>query len=129
MFDFLKRREPKTPVELPGILQPENPVNYNSVLDYMVGLSDKDYKKLTGSAEVYRKANKEVAKIVGIKDEPTHELMPPKPTDEQIDADLDDMLNEPDLATAFLDDEPAPTPKKAQAPAKTITVNTDDEQA
>jgi hypothetical protein len=33
-------------VELPALLtQPEDPVNYNSVLDYLVGLSDTDYKK------------------------------------------------------------------------------------
>lgn len=119
MFDFLKRREPTTPKELPAILQPENPVNYNSVLDYLVGLSDKDYKKMTGSAEVYRKANKEVAKIVGVKDEPTHALMPEKPSDEQIEKDLDTMLDEPDLKTAFLDDMPEPdAPQKPQAPSK-----------
>ncbi len=120
MFDFLKRREPKERMELPAILQPENPVNYNSVLDYMIGLSDKDYKKLTGSAEVYRKANKDVAKIVGIKDEPTHALMPEKQTDEQVDQDLDNLLNEDDLTTAFLEDDTpaADEPKKPQAPSK-----------
>ena len=119
MFDFLKRREKKKKKELPAILQPENPVNYNSVLDYMIGLSDKDYKKLTASADVYRKANKDVAKIVGIKDEPTHSLMPEKPTEEQIDKDLDTLLDEPDLSTAFLDDdEPkVDTITKPQAPA------------
>lgn len=125
MFDFLKRREPKAPMELPGILQPENPVNYNSVLDYLVGLSDKDYKKMTGSAEVYRKANKDVAKIVGIKDEPTHTLMAEKPTEEQVDKDLDNMLDEPDLAAAFLaDDEPkADEPHKPQAPSKSKQID------
>ena len=120
MFDFLKKREPKERMELPAILQPENPVNYNSVLDYMIGLSDKDYKKLTGSAEIYRKANKDVAKLIGIKDEPTHTLMAEKPSDEQIDTDLDNMLDEPDLATAFLEDDApkADEPHKPQAPSK-----------
>lgn len=119
MFDFLKKRERKERMELPAILQLENPVNYNSVLDYMIGLSDKDYKKLTASAEVYRQANKQVAKIVGIKDEPTHALMPEKQSDEQIEQDLDNMLNEPDLATAFLEDDvPADEPHKPQAPSK-----------
>lgn len=118
MFDFLKRREQKAPMELPGILQPENPVNYNSVLDYLTGLSDKDYKKMTGSAEVYRKANKEVAKIVGVDDRPTHTLMPEKPSDEQVEQELDSLLAADDLATAFLDDAPVDEPKKPQAPSK-----------
>lgn len=121
MFEFLKRKNGATRLtELPEILKPEDPVNYNSVLDYMVGLSDKDYKKLTGSAEVYRKANKDVAKIVGVKDEPTHELMPPKPSEEQVDADLDNLLEADDLAGSFLDDDApeAPKPIKPQAPAK-----------
>lgn len=127
MFDFLKRREPKAPVELPAILQPENPVNYNSVLDYLTGLSDKDYKKMTGSADIYRKANKDVAKIVGVKDEPTHALMPEKPTEEQIDKDLDTMLEADDLSTAFLDDEPpAPEQHKPQAPSKTKQIEVKD---
>jgi len=128
MFDFLKRREPKERMELPGILQPENPVNYNSVLDYMIGLSDKDYKKLTASAEVYRQANKQVAKIVGIKDEPTHALMPEKQSDEQIEQDLDNMLNEPDLATAFLEDDQPPVDAitKPQAPKKSKQIDVKD---
>lgn len=129
MFDFLKRREPKQRMELPAILQPENPVNYNSVLDYMIGLSDKDYKKLTASAEVYRKANKEVAKIVGIKDEPTHALMPEKPSDEDIDKELDDLLEVDDLTTAFLDDDDEPKadePHKPQAPSKPKQIDVKD---
>lgn len=116
---FGKRREPQQ-VDIPAIMQPEEQVNYNSVLDYLVGLSDKDYRKMTGSAEVYRKANKEVAKIVGIKDEPTHTLLPEKPSDEQIDSELDGLLEtHPDDLLAALESEPPVTEnKKPQAASK-----------
>jgi len=113
---FGSKREPQQ-VDIPAIMQPEEPVNYNSVLDYLVGLSDKDYRKMTGSAEVYRKANKDVAKIVGIKDEPTHTLLPEKPSEEQIDAELDGLLEtHPDDLRAALENEPtAEKPHKAQS--------------
>jgi hypothetical protein len=124
---FGAKREPQ-PLELPAILQPEGPVNYNSVLDYLVGLSDKDYRKMTGSADVYRKANKEVAKIVGVKDEPTHTLLPEKPTDEEVDAGLDTVMNAhpDDLVAAFESDDKPEKPKKVQsAKSKTIKVKDD----
>lgn len=113
---FGSKREPQQ-VDIPAIMQPEDPVNYNSVLDYLVGLSDKDYKKMMGSADIYRKANKEVAKIVGIKDEPTHTLLPEKPSEEQIDSELDGLLEaHPDDLRAALENEPAPEkPHKAQS--------------
>lgn len=91
---FGARHVPKA-VELPAILQKEDPVNYNSVSDYLIGLSDKDYKKIVASVDVYRKANKDVAKIVGIKDEPTHALMPETPTEDEVDSQLDGLLELP----------------------------------
>jgi hypothetical protein len=124
---FKAKREPQA-VELPTILQPEDPVNYNSVLDYLVGLSDKDYRKMTGSAEVYRKANREVAKIVGIKDEPTHALLPETPSEDAIDAGLDTMLNAhpDDLKAAIINQDEPEKPKKAQsAKTKQIKVQSD----
>jgi hypothetical protein len=48
--------------------QLENPVNHNSVLDYMLELSDDDYDKLLKSAKVYREANRKVAGIMGVPD-------------------------------------------------------------
>lgn len=121
---FGKRKKGATePVTIPASLQPEDPVNYNSVLDYVVGLSDRDYKKLTASAEIYRDANKKVAKLLGIKDEPTTAINTEKP--EISDDDLDGMLNaDPEaLQAAFIDDAPkAPPAKKAQATDKKIEV-------
>jgi len=120
---FKGKSEPKPLPQIPAAMQPEDPVNYNSVLDYLVGLSDKDYKKMTGSAEIYRKANKEVAKLIGVKDEPTTSITTEKP--ELSDDELDEMLNAPagDLATAFIEDDiEVPKPKKAQSTEKKVEV-------
>ena len=121
---FGKRKKGASePVSIPASMQPEDPVNYNSVLDYVVGLSDKDYKKLTASAEIYREANKKVAKLLGIKDEPTTTITTEKP--EISDDDLDSMLaaNPDELASAFIDDGPeTPKAKKAQSTTKKIEV-------
>lgn len=127
MFESLKNRKAKKPLgEIPEIMKPENPVNYNSVLDYLTGLSKEDYGKIIKSANIYRDANAKVAKVVGIEDTPTHELMPSQPDDEQIDKDLDNMLEADDLSTAFLDDD-APgvdsiTKPQAPKPAKKIEI-------
>lgn len=103
-----EKPEPK----LAGVLGKEEPaVNYNSVLDYLTGLSAQDYNKITRVAVIYRNANKEAAKIIGVKDEPTQPLLEPKPTDEEIDQALDDTL-----AGNFLEDDlPESKPKKEQA--------------
>lgn len=124
MLEFLKRDKVKTSgkVELPEAFMPEDPVNYNSVLDYLVGLSDKDYKKMTGSVDIYREANKKVAKLVGIKDEPTTSITPHSEVSEQ---QLDEMLDaDPkELKQAFIDDGPVgEKPKKAQATEKKVEV-------
>lgn len=111
------------PVSIPAAMQAEDPVNYNSVLDYIVGLSDKDYKKMTASAEIYRDANKKVAKLLGIKDEPTTTISTEKPEigDDELDAMLSAQPGE--LAAAFIDDAPAsPKPKKAQSTERKVEV-------
>jgi len=46
--------------------QLEDVVNHNSVLDYMLELSDEDYDKLLKAAKVYREANRKVADIMGV---------------------------------------------------------------
>lgn len=115
---FKGKRIEREPMELPGILKPENPVNYDSVLDWLLGLSDKDYKVMLEVVEVYRGANKTSAKLLKIKDQPTTQLIEPKQTDEEKDADLDLLLetDAEDLTEAIMT-EPIPTPvKKAQEP-------------
>ena len=118
------KREPQ-PVEIPAILQPEDPVNYNSVLDWLLGLSDKDYKTLQEVVSVYREAGKTTAKLLKIKDQPTTVLLPVAPSEEQVDADLDMLLEtEPeDLKAALLTEPPADTKPKSKA--KIIKVQED----
>lgn len=121
---FGKQREPQ-PVELPAILQPDDPVNYNSVLDWLLGLSDKDYKTMQDVVQVYREAGKTTAKLLKIKDQPTTALLPTVQSEEQIDADLDGLLetHPDDLKAAIINEPIAEKPKKKQAPtSKQITV-------
>jgi hypothetical protein len=109
VLEFLKRREPKH-VELPAILQPENPVNYDSVLDWLLGLSPADYQKMIKVVENYREAKKNEARILKVKDEATTQLITTKQTDEEIETDLDGLLetDPADLKAAILAETPPP---------------------
>jgi hypothetical protein len=118
LMNIFKREKPE--LKLAGVLGKEEPVvNYNSVLDYLTGLSKADYGKMIKVSEIYRNANEAAAKVIGIKDEPTVPLIEPTPTGDEIEKALDDTL-----AGNFLDDEPeAPKPKKKQsAAAKKIEI-------
>lgn len=46
-------------------------VNYEQTINYLTGLSRSDFDKIVKVAGIYRAANKEAAKIIGIKEEPT----------------------------------------------------------
>jgi len=75
------------------------------------------------SVEIYRDANKKVAKLLGIKDEPTTTISTEKPEigDDELDAMLSAQPGE--LAAAFIDDAPAgPKPKKAQSTERKVEV-------
>lgn len=115
------------PVDLPAILEPVDPVNYDSVLDWMLGLSDKDYKTMLDVVNIYREANKKAAGVLGVKDQPTTTIKLPKLSDKQIDQDLDALLEtDPrDLKAAIVAEKPKTAPKKSQSPSKDkkITVN------
>jgi hypothetical protein len=121
---FGKRKRNTDTFTVPEAMMPEDPVNYNCVLDYLVGLSKADYRKMTSSAEIYREANVKVAKVIGIKDEPTTSIKTEKP--ELSDDELTDMLSADldALQTAFIDEplEDMPKPKKAQASDKKVEV-------
>lgn len=49
----------------------EQPANYNTALDYLIGLSTEDFAKVVRIAEEYRKTDAVAAGILGIKHEPT----------------------------------------------------------
>lgn len=116
------------------------PANYSTTLDWLLGLSDKDYTKMGKIVEIYRKANSDTAKTLGIKTEPTSFLPQPDNTQlvpqdvnhlapnsaSQPASDESDFLgDDDDLAAAFLEDEP---PKPATpAPAKPLKVEVKDE--
>lgn len=126
MFDFLKRREPKKPMELPALFQSENPVNYDNVLDWLLGLSKPDYDKMIKVVENYREAKKTEARILKVKDEATTQLLSHKLTDEEIDEGLDTALatDPEDLAAAFIEDQPVvPETAKNKRVAKKIVVD------
>lgn len=81
----------------------QEPVTYNAVLDYLVGLSDDDHDKLFKVSGIYRTANKKASEVLGIDEEPTASLDQPAAPEVDEDQALED-----DLAAAFLDDdEPA----------------------
>jgi hypothetical protein len=106
MLEFLKRKQPTQAMELPALLQPENPVNYDSVLDWLLGLSKPDYDKMIKVVENYREAKKTEAKILKVKDEATTQLLSHKLTDDEIDDGLDLLIEtDPKVLKASLEAE------------------------
>lgn len=64
-----------------GLIEPA--VNFDSVLDYLVSLSAKDYDKLLKVAKIYRSANKAAEKILPAEKQPPVIISKEsKPTDE-----------------------------------------------
>ena len=49
----------------------DQPANYNTALDYLIGLSVDEYAKVVKVAEEYRKTNAVAAGILGVSNEPT----------------------------------------------------------
>lgn len=104
MFNFSKRKNNKV-TKLPNVLiKEDSPVNYNTVLDYLTGLSKSEFDKIVKVANIYRNANKEASKVLGVKDEPTISLKEDKPTEEEIDIALDTALEADRIE--FLTDDP-----------------------
>lgn len=65
--------------------------NYESALNYLIGLSDEEYAKVCKVADIHRKAYQESAGVLGAANEPTTFITPPEP---------------PEAPKSFLDDEP-----------------------
>jgi hypothetical protein len=94
--------------ELPPLITDEElfpSVNYDSVLDWLLGLSAKEYAQVLQVAGIHRKANDEAATVLGKPNEPTTQIDDPK----------DHLQTIPPLVidkdpTYFLDDE-KPKPK------------------
>lgn len=85
------KRQPQK-VELPALLQPEPPVNYDTVLEWLIGLSDKDLATMNEIVAKYRETRAVEMKLLKLKNTPTTQLLIPAQTDEEIDSDLDKLL-------------------------------------
>lgn len=117
---FKKSKDGAKPVSQ-ILVQQEDPVNYNSVLDYLVGLSKREYDKIIKVSVIYREANVAAAKVLGVKDEPTTTLKDESPADEAIEEALDEAL---EAEGGLIIDEDAPLepekPKKPHASDKKV---------
>lgn len=89
-------------------VEPETVVNYNSVLEFLTGLSDTDFDKVIKVAQIYRQADKDAAQELEITPEVTSFINMPPPT--IADSSFTDEAGNIDLA--LLDDEPKPKAKK-----------------
>lgn len=117
--------------------QQQPAANYSTSLDWLLGLSNPEYAKMIKVVEIYRKANSDTARALGIKTEPTSFLPQPDNT-ETVPQDVNHLApasaagasddsnfldGDDDLAAAFLeDDEPA----KATAPPVKVEVKDGD---
>lgn len=73
-------------------------VNYEQTINYLTGLSRSDFDKIVKVAGIYRAANKEASKIIGIKEEPTVSIQ-----EDLIEAKVDEATNLEDIKTDFIE--------------------------
>lgn len=72
----------KKKVELPPLITEadfDEVANYDGALNFLVGLSDDEYNKVTQVAAIHRKAYQESAAVLGIANEPSTFINPPEP--------------------------------------------------
>lgn len=86
-------RKPKK--DLAPLISDEELINYNSVLDWLVGLSADDYKKVCAVAQVYREADQKAAAELGIANEPSTFIHPPEPEEMPEPNFLDELTETP----------------------------------
>lgn len=110
-----KKKEPTSPLLMDDEEVQEQlgePVNYNTVVDWLVGLSDEDYTKVCKVAEIYRDANVKATEALGVENQPSTSIFPPEPVegdvkDPQTAEDIsDDLLDDTDLGNWLEEDEP-----------------------
>lgn len=86
-----KKKEPLPPLFSEAELADTYAANYESSLNYLIGLSDEEFDKVIKVAGFHRKAYQESAGVLGTPNEPTTFITPPA---------------EPEAPGSFLDDEP-----------------------
>lgn len=65
-------------------IDPEPVVDYNSVMEWLVGLSGADYTKVCQVAAINRQADFESCKVLGVECEPTTFIKPPEPVTQRM---------------------------------------------
>lgn len=104
-MDLFKRmrRQQLPPLFTTGELEFSQAINFDQVLEYLVGLSDQEYAQVCDVAQIYRRADQEASTALGNKSEPTTFINPPV-APETRDETLDFM--------DFLTDDPKPKVQK-----------------
>lgn len=95
-MDIFKRNKSNSLDNKPGSIwdiEPPTIVDYNSVIEYLTGLSPEDYTKICQVAAIYRQSEYEASKALGVENEPSTFIVQPE---------------EEDISLPFLEDEPKP---------------------
>lgn len=74
MSIFSKRKKPGFLALKPGNILPHGApakVDFDTVLDYLLGLSEEDFSTVGKIAAIYRKADEDAAKALGVDNKPT----------------------------------------------------------
>lgn len=126
-------RTNKVVKDLPDALvaQPENPVRYKTVLDYLVNLSETDYDKMVRISTIYRSADAEAAVVLGVANKPItglngddHGKVSTAATDDEIDDALNEALDADELKLLPSASEPAEKEQaKEQSPSKETKID------
>lgn len=106
----------------------EMSVNYDSVVNYLLGLSDKDYDTLSKVVVIHRQANKDSAKVRGKEYEVTTYIDSPLETSPPVSIDKSGksmLADDDELSLAFLgsEDDEQVTPKKKTSKKITVKSN------
>ena len=94
---FKKRKDIDADIGRMWATEPEIVVDYDSVLEYLVGLSGDDYTKICQVAAVYREADFQANKVLGLEVQPTTFITQPTEP-ETITGDEPEFLEMPEKA-------------------------------
>lgn len=112
---FDKKTKELPPLMTAADFEPIPAIDYNSALEYLVGLSDEDYKKVIKCAEINRKAYDDQCKVLGKANEPSTFINPPEMQVMEVTEIVPKTILEEDddISAAFLeDDDPGFIPTK-----------------
>ncbi len=88
----------------PSVFTDTNGVSYQEVVDYLTEMDQPGFNKLLKVVGVYRSADRDVKKILNIKDQPV----------QSVSLERNFLDDDDDLSMAFLEDDlPKPEAKKA----------------